>query len=181
MGNKSAQNILDSINKSKNTTFARFIYAIGIRNVGEHTSKILEKKYNSDLESFIKTTEEELLEINEIGEIVAKSIVDFWKDKNNVSTIKNCLKKGVTINRDSTVLSDFLSGKIIVFTGSLELMNRNDAKKIVEANGGATRNTLTKKTTYLVTGINAGSKLNRAKELGISILTEKKFLELIDN
>ena len=65
MGNKSAQNILDSINKSKNTTFSKFVYAIGIRNVGEHTSKILEKKYNSDLESFIKTTEEELLEINE--------------------------------------------------------------------------------------------------------------------
>lgn len=181
MGDKSAQNILDSINKSKNTTFARFIYAIGIRNVGEHTSKILERKFNSNLESFIKTTEEELLEINEIGEIVAKSIVDFWKDKNNIFTIKNCLKKGVTINQESTVLSNFLSGKIIVFTGSLELMNRNDAKKIVEANGGTTRNTLTKKTTYLVTGNNAGSKLNRAKELGIITLSEKKFLELIDN
>ena len=110
MGDKSAQNILDSINKSKNTTFARFIYAIGIRNVGEHTSKILERKFNSNLESFIKTTEEELLEINEIGEIVAKSIVDFWKDKNNIFTIKNCLKKGVTINQESTVLSNFLSG-----------------------------------------------------------------------
>ena len=97
-----------------------------------------------------------------------------------VLAIKNCLKEGVTISRESTILSDFLSGKIIVFTGALELMNRNDAKKIVEANGGTTRSTLTKKTTYLVTGNNAGSKLNRAKELGISTLTEKKFLELID-
>jgi len=181
MGDKSAKNIIDSINKSKNTTFSRFVYAIGIRNVGEHTAKILEKKYNGDLNAFIKTTEDELLEINEIGEIVAKSIVDFWSNKNNINLVNNCIKKGLFIKQKNKVLSNFFTGKIFVFTGSLELMNRNDAKKMVEVAGGITKNTLTKKTTHLVAGKNAGLKLKKAKQLNISILSEESFLELVKN
>jgi len=181
MGEKSAKNIIDSINKSKGTTFSRFVYALGIRNVGEHTAKILEKKYNSNLDAFMKTTEDELLGIKEVGEIVAKSIVDFWDNKYNIKIVENCLEKGLFIKRNNKVLSEFLTEKIFVFTGSLELMNRNDAKKMVEAAGGITKNTLTKKTTYLVAGRNAGSKLNKAKQLDIPILSEEGFLELIKN
>ena len=181
MGNKSAKNIIDSINKSKETTFSRFVYALGIRNVGEHTAKILEKKYNSNLDEFIKTTKDELLDINEIGEIVAKSIVDFWGNKNNIKIVNNCLEKGLFIKKKDEVSSEFLIGKIFVFTGSLELMNRNDAKRMVEVAGGITKNTLTKKTTHLIAGNNAGSKLDKAKQLDISILSEESFLELIKN
>ncbi|MBA64753.1 MAG: DNA ligase (NAD(+)) LigA [Candidatus Marinimicrobia bacterium] len=181
MGNKSAKNIIESINKSKKTTFARFIYALGIRNVGEHTAKILEKKYNSKLDKFIQTTEKELLEINEVGEIVAKSIVGFWKDKNNLNIVKNCLEKGVYIEQKNESVSEFLNGNIFVFTGSLELMNRNDAKKMIDFFGGITKNTLTKNTTHLVAGKNPGSKLNKAKQLNIPILSEENFLELIKN
>ena len=179
MGNKSATNIINSINKSKQTTFARFIYALGIRNVGEHTAKILEKKYDSNLVNFIKTTESDLLEINEIGQIVAKSIIDFWDDHNNVFMVNNCLNNGVIIETQKGSSSELLAGKIFVFSGSLNLLNRTKAKKIVEDTGGQTTNTVTKKTTHIVVGENAGSKLEKAKELGISILSEEEFITLV--
>ena len=178
MGDKSATNIINSINKSKQTTFARFIYALGIRNVGEHTAKILENKYNSNLENFIKTTESKLLEINEIGQIVSKSIIDFWDDHNNVFMVNNCLSNGVIIETQKKSSSELLAGKIFVFSGSLNLLNRTKAKKIVEDTGGQTTNSVTKKTTHIVVGDNAGSKLERAKELGISILSEEEFITL---
>ena len=178
MGDKSATNIINSINKSKQTTFARFIYALGIRNVGEHTAKILENKYNSNLENFIKTTESKLLEINEIGQIVSKSIIDFWDDHNNVFMVNNCLSNGVIIETQKKSSSELLAGKIFVFSGSLNLLNRTKAKKIVEDTGGQTTNSVTKKTTHIVVGENAGSKLEKAKELGISILSEEEFITL---
>jgi DNA ligase (NAD+) len=178
MGDKSATNIIYSINKSKQTTFARFIYALGIRNVGEHTAKILENKYNSNLENFIKTTESKLLEINEIGQIVSKSIIDFWDDHNNVFMVNNCLSNGVIIETQKKSSSELLAGKIFVFSGSLNLLNRTKAKKIVEDTGGQTTNSVTKKTTHIVVGENAGSKLEKAKELGISILSEEEFITL---
>ena len=181
LGDKSATNIIDSINKSKKTTFARFIYALGIRNVGEHTAKLLEKKYNSDLNTFINAKESELLEINEIGKIVAKSIVEFWNDKNNLTIVNNCIERGVVIEKIKESSSNSLDGEIFVFTGSLNLINRNNAKTMVDNAGGQTKNSITKTTTYLVAGENSGSKLEKAKQLGISTLSEKEFLELIGN
>ena len=181
LGDKSATNIIDSINKSKKTTFARFIYALGIRNVGEHTAKLLEKKYNSDLETFIIAEESELLEINEIGKIVAKSIVEFWNDKNNLTIVNNCIERGVVIEQIKESSSNSLDGEIFVFTGSLNLINRNNAKTMVDNAGGQTKNSITKTTTYLVAGENSGSKLEKAKQLGILTLSEKEFLELIGN
>ena len=181
LGDKSATNIIDSINKSKKTTFARFIYALGIRNVGEHTAKLLEKKYNSDLNTFINAKESELLEINEIGKIVAKSIVEFWNDKNNLTIVNNCIERGVVIEQIKESSSNSLDGEIFVFTGSLNLINRNNAKTMVDNAGGQTKNSITKTTTYLVAGENSGSKLEKAKQLGISTLSEKEFLELIGN
>ena len=181
LGDKSATNIIDSINNSKKTTFARFIYALGIRNVGEHTAKLLEKKYNSDLDTFINAEESELLEIKEIGQIVAKSIVDYWRDKNNLTVVQNCLDRGVHIKLAKESLTQVLTEKIFVFTGSLNLMNRNEAKNMVENAGGQTKNSITKNTTHLVAGENSGSKLQKAKQLGVSILSEKEFLELIGN
>ena len=181
MGEKSATNIIDSINKAKKTTFARFIYALGIRNVGEHTAIILEKKYNNNLDTFIKATENELLEINEIGQIIAKSIVDFWIDNNNLTMVNNCLNKGVVIKTQKKSSSNSLIDKTFVLTGSLSLMNRSEAKNIIETSGGQTTNYVTKKTTHLVAGENAGSKLDKAKELGISILSEEDFLALVSS
>ena len=181
LGERSAKNIIDSINNSKETTFSKFVYALGIRNVGEHTSKLLEKKFKGDMERFKNATEIGLLEVDEIGEIVARSIVSFWKDEKNSIMVQNCLNRGVIINRPIDSLSNQFSDKVFVFTGALSMMSRKDAKALVEGSGGQTKNSITKKTTYLVAGENSGSKLDKAKELGISILSEKDFIDLIGN
>ena len=181
MGEKSAQNIIQSINLSKKTTFAKFIYALGIRNVGEHTAKTLEKYYNSNLENFMNATEDQLIEIEEIGEIVAQSIIIFWEDESNVSAVNNCIQNGVQLLKPKINTSEHLNNTIFAFTGTLELMNRNDAKKKVENAGGLTKNSLTKKTTHLVAGQKTGSKVEKAKKMGIIILSENEFVELLNN
>ena len=181
MGEKSAKNIIRSINLSKETTFAKFIYALGIRNVGEHTAKTLEKYYDSNLEDFMNATEDQLIEIDDIGDIVAQSITIFWKDESNVSMVNNCIKSGVQLTKPNVNTSDHLSETIFAFTGTLELMNRNDAKKKVERAGGLAKNSLTKKTTHLVIGAKPGSKVEKAKNMGVLILTENEFVDLLNN
>ena len=181
MGTKSARNIITSINQSKNTTFSRFVYSLGIRNVGEHTAKTLEKHFNSNIENFMQATENQLIEIDEIGEIVAQSIVSFWENKENVNSIKRCLNRGVKISEPEKNKSDHLKDTIFVFTGTLNLLNRNDAKKKVELSGGTSKNSLTKNTSFLVTGNKTGSKVEKAKNMGIPILNEDEFIKLVNN
>ena len=181
MGTKSARNIITSINQSKNTTFSRFVYSLGIRNVGEHTAKTLEKHFNSNIENFMQANENQLIEIDEIGEIVAQSIVSFWENKENVNSIKRCLNRGVKISEPEKNKSDHLKDTIFVFTGTLNLLNRNDAKKKVELSGGTSKNSLTKNTSFLVTGNKTGSKVDKAKNMGIPILNEDEFIKLVNN
>ena len=181
MGTKSARNIITSINQSKNTTFSRFVYSLGIRNVGEHTAKTLEKHFNSNIENFMQANENQLIEIDEIGEIVAQSIVSFWENKENVNSIKRCLNRGVKISKPEKNKSDHLKDTIFVFTGTLNLLNRNDAKKKVELSGGTSKNSLTKNTSFLVTGNKTGSKVDKAKNMGIPILNEDEFIKLVNN
>ena len=181
MGTKSAKNIIRSINQSKNTTFSRFVYSLGIRNVGEHTAKTLEKHFNSNIENFMQANENQLIEIDEIGEIVAQSIVSFWENKENVNSIKRCLNRGVKISEPEKNKSDHLKDTIFVFTGTLNLLNRNDAKKKVELSGGTSKNALTKNTSFLVTGNKTGSKVEKAKNMGIPILNEDEFIKLVNN
>ena len=181
MGTKSARNIIRSINQSKNTTFSRFVYSLGIRNVGEHTAKTLEKHFNSNIENFMQANENQLIEIDEIGEIVAQSIVSFWENKENVNSIKRCLNRGVKISEPEKNKSDHLKDTIFVFTGTLNLLNRNDAKKKVELSGGTSKNSLTKNTSFLVTGNKTGSKVEKAKNMGIPILNEDEFIKLVNN
>ena len=181
MGTKSARNIITSINQSKNTTFSRFVYSLGIRNVGEHTAKTLEKHFNSNIENFMQATENQLIEIDEIGDIVAHSIISFWENKENVDSIKRCLNRGVKISKPEKNKSNHLKDTTFVFTGTLNLMNRNDAKKKVELSGGTSKNSLTKNTSFLVTGNKTGSKVDKAKNMGIPILNEDEFIKLVNN
>lgn len=181
MGTKSARNIITSISQSKNTTFSRFVYSLGIRNVGEHTAKILEKHFNSNIENFMQANENQLIEIDEIGEIVAQSIVSFWENKENVNSIKRCLDRGIKISGPEKNRSDHLKDTIFVFTGTLNLLNRNDAKKKVELSGGTSKNSLTKNTSFLVTGNKTGSKVEKAKNMGIPIINEYEFIKLVNN
>jgi len=179
MAEKSANNLLKAINDSKNTTFARFVYGLGIRNVGEHLAKILEKHFEADIYRFMDTTEDELDSIFEIGPVVAKGIVKFWDDETNKKVVKNCISNGVIFS-EHTQINDQLAGKIFVFTGTLETLTRPKAKELVESFGGKASGSVSGKTDYLVAGPGAGSKLKKAEELGINILTEQEFQTMID-
>ena len=176
-GKKSAENLIAAIHSSKKTTFSRFVYALGIRNVGEHIAKVLEKHYSGDLNQFINTSKEELESIDEIGPISAEAIVEFWNDISNRTIVQNCLNRGVTISKVARLENSVFDGKTFVFTGSLEKLTRNDAKIMVENLGGRISGSVSKKTDYLVAGVRAGSKLKKAEELGVNILSEEELLD----
>ena len=178
MAEKSAYNILSSIEKSKKTTFARFVYALGIRNIGSHLSKVLEDHFQSDLEKFQSTTFEELENINEVGPIVADAIVRFWSDESNTAIVSNCIERGVEFMQRSNSLDKRFDNLSFVFTGTLKKLKRDDAKKIVESYGGRVSSSVSKKISYLVAGESAGSKLDKARDLGIKVVTELEFLDM---
>ena len=178
MAEKSAHNILTSIEKSKKTTFARFVYALGIRNIGSHLSKVLEDHFQSDLEKFQSTTFEELENINEVGPIVADAIVRFWSDESNTVIVSNCIERGVEFMQRSNSLDKRFDNLSFVFTGTLKKLKRDDAKKIVESYGGRVSSSVSKKISYLVAGESAGSKLDKARDLGVKVVTELEFLDM---
>ena len=178
MAEKSAHNILTSIEKSKKTTFARFVYALGIRNIGSHLSKVLEDHFQSDLEKFQSTTFEELENINEVGPIVADAIVRFWSDESNTAIVSNCIERGVEFMQRSNSLDKRFDNLSFVFTGTLKKLKRDDAKKIVESYGGRVSSSVSKKISYLVAGESAGSKLDKARDLGVKVVTELEFLDM---
>jgi DNA ligase (NAD+) len=179
MAEKSAKNILEAINDSKKTTFARFIYALGIRNVGYHLSKVLEKAFNGNIKNFRSSSIEKLESIDEVGPIVGQTIIKFWGKSSNVQMVESCLSSGVELSPVSTLTNQKLSGKIFVFTGKLTKFSRNQAKDMVELNGGNTSSSISKKVDFLVSGSEVGSKLKKAKDLLITILTEQEFLDMI--
>jgi len=180
MGDKSADNIIDSINNSKLTSFSRFIYALGIRHVGEHTSKILESAFKGNFDSFLEATFEDLESIEEIGPIVAQSIIEFWNDESNKQIANNCFEFGIKLKRNNEIVDQILTGKTFVFTGSLERINRKEAKEIVERQGGRASNSVSKNTDYVVAGPGSGTKLEKAKILGINIINEDEFEKLVN-
>ena len=179
MAEKSANNILNAIHDAKKTSFARFIYALGIRNVGYHLSKVLEKEFKGNIESFRKSSIENLESIDEVGPIVAKTIIKFWNKSSNIQIVESCLSLGVELAPVSTPISEKLKDKVFVFTGTLTKFNRNEAKDLVASNGGKTSNSISKKIDFLVAGPGSGSKLKKSKDLAITILTEQEFLDII--
>ena len=179
MAEKSAQNVLSAINNSKKTTFSKFVYALGIRNVGAHLSKVLEEKFESDIGKFQKASIEELEEINEVGPIVAEAIVNFWSNETNLNMVNECFKCGVSFYQKK-LESQNLSGLSFVFTGTLKTIKRSEAKNYVESHGGHLSSSVSKNTDFLVAGDSSGSKLKKAQDLNIKIIDERKFLEMID-
>ncbi len=180
MAEKSAQNILDSIENSKATTLARFIHALGIRNVGEHSAKVLEKSFEGDLSLLMNATMESLMEIHEIGDIMAESIHEYFNLESNITMIQACMQSGITVKKIEKIQSSKFSGKIFVFTGSLEKFTRKDAQDMVENLGARSSNSVSRKTNFLIAGPGSGSKLNKAIELGITVLSEDEFLNKIN-
>jgi len=179
MAEKSAKNTISAINNSKSTTFHRFVYALGIRNVGEHVAKVLEKSFTGNIEIFMKTNAEVLEDIDEVGPIVAETIVKFWADETNVNIVNNCFKLDISLESVKNETEQIFMGKTFVFTGSLESITRKEGKEIVEARGGRAAGSVSAKTDCIVAGENTGSKLKKAEKLGIPVLTESEFMDLI--
>ena len=177
---KSALNIMDAIETAKSTTMARFVHGLGIRNVGEHASKILEKSFSGSMESLIKADIKQLTDIHEIGEIMAESILKFFQESNNRKVVQACLDAGVQFEIVKQILESKFMGKTFVFTGSLKKISREDAKYMVEKLGARASASVSSKTDFLVAGTGSGSKFKIAQKLGISILSEDDFLHLME-
>ena len=180
MGEKSAENLMDAIEASKNISFARFLYALGIRHVGEHIALLLAGEFNS-LGQLTDCSEDSLTAIEGVGPVVAKSIADFFRQDKNLAVVQDLINSGVQIAFESSVKSDDFAGKTFVLTGALELMTRRQAKEMIETAGGKVTGSVSRNTDYVVAGKSPGSKLARAQELGVEILDEAAFKELLSS
>ena len=177
---KSAQNLLDQIEKAKRIPLSRFLFALGIPGVGAHTAKVLAQHFET-LEDLMQASETDLLNIPGIGPETAKSIVTFFREPRNREVIQKFLKAGVTPvpEKRKAVQESPLAGKTVVFTGALKSMTREEAQRLVEELGGHAASSVSRKTDFVVVGENPGSKYQKALQLGIKILTEEEFLRLV--
>ena len=174
---KKAQNLIDALNKSKDIDLSSFIFALGILNVGKKTARDLAKNYKT-LDNFRNATKESLVKIGDIGDIVAESILDFLN--NESALIDSLLAKGVTPKEEQeTVTDSYFSGKGVVLTGKLERFTRDEAGDIITSLGGEVQSSVSKRTNILIAGEKAGSKFQKAKNLGIEIIDEEQFFALI--
>ncbi len=181
VGQKSAQNALDAIEKSKHTTLSRFVYSLGIREVGESTSEKLAVHFKT-IDAIIGATQLELIEVQDVGDVVAKHICDFFNNVENVSTIKALIGLGIhwdDIEEDDPTMAKPLEGKTVVLTGSLSSLSRSDAKAALVKLGAKVSGSISKKTDILFAGEKAGSKLQKASDLGVEVRTEDDLLLLM--
>ncbi len=178
MADKSAQNILTAIESSKKVDLARFLYALGIRHVGEHVARVLAGSFKT-LEN-IKNADQEALEaVHEIGPQVAENVFQFFQEKKNVEIIELLLQRGVELQQAAEAQEQKFSGQTFVFTGGLNGYSRKDAEALVESLGGRTASSVSRNTDFVIVGENAGSKARKAAELGVTILSQAEFDEMV--
>ena len=178
MGKKSAQNILREIENSKKLPLERVIYGLGIRFVGERTAQFLAEHFGS-IDALMNASEDELQQVNEIGPSVSASIREFFDEPKNVALVKRLGEAGLKFTGEKKQRGTTLAGKTFVLTGTLERHTREQAKKLIEDAGGKVAGSVSKKTDYVVAGADAGSKLDKAKELGVAVIDEKEMEELV--
>jgi DNA ligase (NAD+) len=172
MGEKSAENLINSIENSKNAGLARLLYALGIRQVGEVAAQSLAKEFK-DIDAFFHLTKEQLTSIDDIGEISADYIIDFFSHEKTKDIVEQLKSLGVvTCYEAEEQISDMLNGKVFVLTGKLPTMSRDEAGALIESYGGKISSSVSKKTDYVLAGDDAGSKLTKAQALGINIIDE---------
>jgi len=179
MGEKSAQSLLDEIEQSKKAGLARVLFALGIRFVGERTAQLLAAQFGS-IEELEIATADKLEEVNEIGPRVAQAIVEFFREPRNVELIERLKAAGLTMTAEKKVTTSTLAGLTFVLTGTLPTLTREVAKEMIESAGGRVAGSVSKKTSYVVAGEEAGSKLEKARSLGVPVLDETGLRALID-
>jgi DNA ligase (NAD+) len=180
MGAKLAENLLNAIEKSKKVSLARFIYGLGIRHVGEHLAELLAQRFRT-LDALMNASEEELLAVEEVGPTVAQSILSFFQDEHNREMIRKLRAAGVQILEETIPQkAGALAGKTFVFTGTLKTMTRGQAEALVKAAGGRVSSNVSRKTDYVVAGEEPGSKLQKARDLGVKVLSEEEFRKLVE-
>ncbi|MDD5066073.1 MAG: helix-hairpin-helix domain-containing protein, partial [bacterium] len=178
MGDRSADNMISAIQSRKEVPFDRFLNGLGIRHVGEHTSRLLAAHFRS-LDDLIKAGQEELNAIYEIGPKVASSIFEFFRDKKNIRLVEKLIKLGVKVLYPEKS-SEKLKGLKIVVTGTLKKFSRDSIKRFIEDNAGKSIESVSKNTDYLLAGDKAGSKLDKAKKLKVKVITEDEFLKMME-
>jgi DNA ligase (NAD+) len=182
MGEKSAANLVAALERSKQTTLARFLFSLGIRQVGEATAKDLARHFGR-LDALMDASEEQLLQVRDVGPIVARSIRTFFDQPHNREVVEQLRAAGVTWEEHDGAVADEspkpLAGRTLVLTGTLPTLGREEAKALIEAAGGKVSGSVSKKTHYVVAGEEAGSKLDRARELGVAVLDEAELRELL--
>jgi DNA ligase (NAD+) len=178
MGEKSADNLIQAINQSRSTTLARFIFALGIRHVGETTAKDLANHYQS-MHALMDASLEDLLTVKDVGPVVADSIVSFMAEAHNREVIEQLLASGMQLSVEKRVISAAVAGKIFVLTGTFPTLSRDQAKDLLERAGAKVAGSVSKKTDYVVAGADAGSKLTKAEEFGIAVIDEQAMLDLL--
>jgi len=182
-GEKSAENIVNSINEHKKVPLARFIFALGILHVGEQTAEDLTKHFNT-IEKLKEAKIPEIEAVENIGPVVARSVYEFFRQKENIKFIQKLFKNGITVAKSQTANrkpEGKFSDQTFVLTGTLTGMSRNEAKKKIKTLGGKVAESVSMQASYLVAGVNPGSKYNKARELGVKILDEEEFNTLINN
>ena len=180
MAEKSAQNIVDALEKSKQTTLPRFLFGLGIRHVGEATAKELARHFGK-LDAIMDAPEDLLLTVNDVGPIVAQSIRTFFDQPHNREVVEQLRACGVTWEEGEPAAQapQPLAGKTFVLTGTFPTLSRDQAKDLLEAAGAKVAGSVSKKTSYVVAGAEAGSKLDKAQELGVPVLDEAAMLEML--
>jgi len=181
MAEKSAQNLIDGLEKSKQTTLARFLYALGIRHVGETTAKDLARHFGR-LDRVLVATEPQLLEVNDVGPVVAQSIHTFFAQPHNREVVEQLRACGIAWREDDGTADTSpkpLLGQTFVLTGTFPVMTRDEAKDRIEAAGGKVSGSVSKKTHFVVAGADAGAKLEKATGLGITVLDEAALLAML--
>ncbi len=177
-GTKSAENLLASIEKSKKNEPDRLIFALGIRGIGQKAATLLCQKFG-DVESIMAASAEDIAAIDGFGEVLAQSVYNAMREPHRVKLIERLKELGLNMTYTSQQVSDKLNGLTFVLTGTLPTLKRDEAKAMIEQRGGKVSGSVSKKTSYVVAGEEAGSKLTKANELGITVLTEEQFLQMM--
>jgi DNA ligase (NAD+) len=181
MGERSAQNLVEAIDRSRHTTLARFVFALGIRNVGETTARDLAHDLGT-IDALLQATEERLQQVPDVGPVVARSIAQFFVEAHNRQVVRKLLERGVAPVPEPAAArgAGALAGKTFVLTGTLPNLSREEAAARIQAAGGKVSGSVSKKTGYVVVGAEPGSKYEKAKALDIPVLDEAGLLELLD-